>query len=427
MNPTHPDIKSSSAAANFWQWLTVLIFFLLPLQTQYIFRRGLLNGGPWEWGTLRLYVVQILIVAAALTAALISKKFRAQFNRPALLLFCALLFISILWAPEKQVAFAAAFSAGVAVALFLLARGLTINPVYARTAFIVGVILESLLAIYQTTVQKVVASTLLGIASHAPSVLGDAVVETAAGRWLRAYGGLPHPNIFGAFAAAALILLLAKRASFPKFFMPPAAAILTAGLFLSFSRSAWLAAALALVILMGRVVMRRVVAAGFWPMFTMIILTVLTLGIIFRSALISRFNFSGTTATETISSSERTLYKHDARKLIREQPFFGVGIGNMTYSAWLKDSSRYSFLYQPVHNIFYLITAEIGLVGLIIWLIAIWREIKIVRQGSDRLTLIILILPLAIFDHYLWTAWVGLILFWGLLALWREDRPQYSP
>ena len=39
-----------------------LLAFLLPWQTRYIFHYGTLNGGDWEYGTIALYAIDILIV-----------------------------------------------------------------------------------------------------------------------------------------------------------------------------------------------------------------------------------------------------------------------------------------------------------------------------------------------------------------------------
>jgi hypothetical protein len=82
-------------------------------------------------------------------------------------------------------------------------------------------------------------------------VAPDGFVE----RWLRAYGSLDHPNIFGGVMAITLILAswlwLFRKDAKNKFeggILIISIAILTAGTIVSFSRASWIAAGIGLVI-----------------------------------------------------------------------------------------------------------------------------------------------------------------------------------
>src|SRR3989338_7105988 len=89
-----------------------LVFaFLLPWQTRLILKQGEVNGAPWEYGTFSIYLTEALlwvILLITLVWALRTKfkifDFRFQIFFPIVGLFFFSL-ISILWAPDKLVAF----------------------------------------------------------------------------------------------------------------------------------------------------------------------------------------------------------------------------------------------------------------------------------------------------------------------------------
>ena len=99
---------------------------------------------------------------------------------------------------------------------FLLGVGffwLTISANYSRIkliyAFLAGVFLQAVLGIWQFLFQSSFACKYLGLASHNPADLGVSVVETLSGqRWLRAYGGLDHPNMLGGLLTVGIILII---------------------------------------------------------------------------------------------------------------------------------------------------------------------------------------------------------------------------
>ena len=69
------------------------------------------------------------------------------------------------------------------------------------TWFVISLLPHAFLGIWQYASQEIVAMTWFGIAAQDPSVAGVSVVEAGPMRVLRAYGGFPHPNIFGGWLA----------------------------------------------------------------------------------------------------------------------------------------------------------------------------------------------------------------------------------
>jgi len=84
-------------------------------------------------------------------------------------------------------------------------------------------------------------------------------------------------------------------------------------------------------------------------------------------------------------------------------------------------------LYQPVHNIYLLIYSEIGIVGIALFILflALLLYDFYFRLGFKKLyhfsfgLIIVAVLIVGLFDHFLWTIQSGRFLFWltlGLLA-----------
>jgi O-antigen ligase len=118
---------------------------------------------------------------------------------------------------------------------------------------------------------------------------------------------------------------------------------------------------------------------------------------------------------EIKSISERQEQAVEAEAIIKDNLYFGVGIGN--YSLALKDYYPNKDIYelQPVHNSFLLLIAEIGLFGLIsfllffIYLFAIAYSRKQVLYISLWLALLIIMLA----EHWL----ISLHFGWLIMAL----------
>ena len=78
---------------------------------------------------------------------------------------------------------------------------------------------------------------------------------------------------------------------------------------------------------------------------------------------------------------------------------------------------------EPVHNVFLLITAEIGIVGLILIIgLFISITIKICKAHSPQAILASATLTglgvISLFDHYLWTLAPGRMILGLALGLW---------
>ena len=244
--------------------------------------------------------------------------------------------------------------------------------------------------------------------------------------FLRAYGTLPHPNILGGFT---LICLAGPMALFLRKEKPNPFALLllllgSPLLAFTFSRSAWIATAVFLLVLICK--------SKFFnqkKVFIAFIFTIISFGLTLyplRQLFINRTT-SPTTATEKFSLTGRVWLSEQAATLIREHPLLGVGAGSFIIQ--LADRAGEFNFVEPVHNIPLLVASELGILGFIL-LLAIFLSIaKSFYQNKNSKTIIIgaLLAGLAVislFDHYLWTLAPGRLMLGFVLGLWEGQTAR---
>lgn len=400
----------SAARLSRWTltWGVPALVFLIPWGARLIFFTGRVDGQPIEALTLSLFAIETLVFVAAAVAvpSIVSRPHERQRWEFFFLAFMAWVFLSLLWAPAPTLALQAAVRVLMAALLFLLVRSCP-DRERVINVFLLSVLCQATLGLFQFFQQHVDASTLLGVAAQ--SALGpSAVVESVVGRLLRAYGTLPHPNIFGGFMAVGLVVsLFPARGRVAYLLRTGAAPLLAAGLFVSFSRSAWLAAAAGIVAIIVSVAFRQV---PWRPVLLRVGAACLVAGLF--AVLYLPFVNARVTATgrlEARSINERLLALEQSRDLLLDRPLIGVGIGQ-TIPALLAKGGGYPPLLEPPHAAPAVLLVELGIVG---FLLALFLLLRFVPRGSvpspEAMALAAAYLPLALLDHYLITTVPGLL------------------
>jgi len=240
----------------------------------------------------------------------------------------------------------------------------------------------------------------------------NVVVDFLGIRRLRAYGLTSHPNLLGAWAVFSTFLLALSRP--PWSFLAIILGILLA--LLTFSKTALLMLAVALVAfgLGGR---KR---AGIWGVALVVFLLTLWPG------WQSRFNFS--LAKEQRSIEERVSGSYEALGIIKESLPWGVGGGSyVAHLSQIKPGGA-PWDYQPVHNLFLLSTAELGVFGMLWWFLLIGAGAFLAwRSKCSLLAWVwgILVLIPALSDHFFWSMQEGrllLMLVLGVAFSWLLKR-----
>ncbi len=417
------------------------IYFLaliLPFQTRLIIRRGEVGGGFSEYQTIGLYVVDIFLIAllALFFFYFLSQIRRAQKDDLKIAgiwwIWAGLdlmAFISIWLSPDKILAAYkyVVFLAG--IGLFFLVWRASFDKIKFVYFLLLGFVFQAVLGIIQFLNQYGFANKYLGLAEHNPKNLGVSVVETVGGdglarRWLRAYGGLEHPNILGGILAIGIILVLVlfirknyffgKRRNYWGEYL--ILFLLSAGLFFTFSRAAWLSLGMGIAVLSGAFIFKRkwVYLKILGKALGFLAVLVLVFGLSYKSLVFTRL--TGETQLERKSNQERIDSLKEARGLIKENWFLGAGIGNYTRVLAEEKEGHPSWFYQPVHNTFLLVWSEVGIAGLFFYLLLffylVWRSLK--RGNFLNLALLTSLLVLMMFDHWWWSLHFG-ILFWALI------------
>jgi hypothetical protein len=118
------------------------------------------------------------------------------------------------------------------------------------------------------------------------------------------------------------------------------------------------------------------------------------------------------------SLSDRLFYFGYLDRIVLQNPFTGVGLGGFIPSLGklLPGSFITPSKLQPIHNLFYLMFAEIGIIGTLLLTISLLKK-WVIKAISNPLVLGLLALVIftGTFDHYTWTLPQNKLIF--LLAL----------
>lgn len=250
------------------------------------------------------------------------------------------------------------------------------RPNVSRVAYYlsVGVVYSSILAISQFVLQRSLGLWIFGERTFAFDTPG--IARMSWGRqFLRPYATFPHPNVLGGFLAAMVPLLIFKRS---------VGVLAIIALFLTFSRSAWLALVIGIAIAKKKV-----------------FLPILLLFFIFT------FTFNAHEESVTL----RQELNSAAIATWQTSPLLGVGLGNFLVELPKHLVSREVYFLQPVHNIYLLILAETGIVGLGIFIWVIFCSLKKFKPA------LFILLLLGLVDHYPITLQQGQLLLAILLVL----------
>ncbi|MBU4216424.1 O-antigen ligase family protein [Candidatus Parcubacteria bacterium] len=432
--------------------LIYAVAFFLPLQTRWIIKAGEINGGYSEYKTMSLYGIDILILVLLAVFVFYSfkkeKTVKVPFMKNALLSLVGglefIVFMSIFAGFDSHIALFLYGRFLLAIGLFFVLVKFPIEKVRVIFWLAMGIFAQAALAIWQFLSQSSFAYKWLGLASHNPSDAGVSVVEVLGGdgiwqRWLRAYGGQDHPNILGGLLVVGILFLLfayiktlnKEENIANKIFLLFSFLYFTSllALFFTFSRTAWLGLALGVATMLAVAVVKKNLLV-----YLQVLKIILFSGILFavfysQFGLLVDDRLFGNTRLENISSSERSGLISDSIGIIKEKWFFGVGLGNYTLAEKAKIPDQVNWFYQPVHNSFLLVWAEVGLFGFILFISLlqfIFGELfERAKRNQVDLYQIGIFLPLIfmmMFDHWWWSLHMGVILFWFALGMLHKNE-----
>jgi len=446
-------------------WGLYFFTFLIPWQARYFISRATIGGQEWEYGSLSIYLTEVLLLILVIFAFIAHRsntqeewhyKGRRAMNVFLLPWFLLIAVIVLSFFSENsQIAWMATWRLFEGVALLYILNELTYSIHTLAWWFTGSAVIQSIMAMVQYFSQQIGGSSLLGMAAKLPGVAGVSVVETAGERFLRAYGTFPHPNILAAFISLALIfslgLLFAFRNKWERYYVLAVTPILSLGLMLTFSRTGALFMAIALSVIFIYLVTNKMQAlfklACRW-------LIVFILPILIFAALNQNIFFDhylSPSIAGSASVTDRLSQYQEARLLIADNWLKGVGMGNYTYAISKLHPDLGGASLQPVHNILLLSLVELGVFGAAIFISLLIEIVKIILRfkanysqemlvlfnqfehgktlyDKDYGTITIWYVALCgmmigllcwfFFDHFFWTLYSGIIMFWFTLGVW---------
>jgi len=431
----------------------ILFFYLfllsIPLQARLVFFSA---GSFNEYTSYFLYVSDTLLIITLISWFVKRLYFRAEkvsretshkrsliIGHWSLVIVVAWSFLSLLWAENLGIGLFRAVKLAEFTLLFLF---ILYNIRTQRRLFWTVLCLtatgffQAIIGIWQYLIQHSIGLKWLGETILSPDMPGVAKIVVGGEKIMRAYGTFPHPNVFAGFLllsiTCGLLLLFRKKRIWTQVFFSFLVSLQIIAFILTFSRTAWVAGLiLCCFITLIFYWRRKKLMKSLKLAFLAIILVILVSGAMFWPQIASRFSLEGQ------ALEERGLYNNIALSMIKKSPLLGVGMGN--FVARIGDFSHINlenWQYQPVHNIYFLILAELGIIGLVLFIFLIFNVLKgawfsqksldVSRETSGNSLFIIhyslfivLIgfLFIGFFDHYFWTLQQGGLMFWLVLGI----------
>lgn len=272
----------------------------------------------------------------------------------------------------------------------------------------------------------------LGERSFTAASPGIAKAEIFGQLILRPYATFPHPNLLAGFIALLLPLLLLQFArakeKYHRLVYQLIIALFLLILFLTLSR-------LGIIVgVTGFVIAAFVIGYKNKEEKKQMQRQVFLLGLflfLFAVGLFGRFTGLLTGTEETIVQRKELVLA--SIQMINQNLVFGIGLNNFLPN--LTFFCQYCWqqgFYQPVHNLFLLISAETGVVGLIvliyIMLKALHNNLSKIKTSQEILLLLcwLQITALSLFDHYFYTLQQGQLLFVVLISFMMKKKRDYE-
>jgi len=311
---------------------------------------------------------------------------------------------------------------------FLIKNKAKINPELIEKSVLATLFFQSSVAIYQYVNQKTLIGYYLLGEPNLNNYIGVSKSELFGIEKILPYGTTAHPNVLGGFLALYLLYLFSKTGWKSKLEFNNTIFIMTQSLILC----------LAIVALF--------LTQSVTAIFTFILgscfifyqkysnktkkylqknlnlrnIALLTLGFIFLSVI--SVNLLSKAYPKDQSLNRRNYLNVAALKMAQNNILVGVGLGNFTSKVeYYSNNSEVVRFVQPSHNIVLLFFAETGILGLVVLGTSIYKmyfknkasnfyHLKILQEKRKNWWLIIVLLPIALLDHYFLTLNAGMLL-----------------
>lgn len=327
---------------------------------------------------------------------------------------------------------------GAGVLVWWLFRSGIVTVRGIMTALALSAVLQSVVAFLQFVSQKSVGLWFLGeTVALGPETAGVAAITVDGVQFLRAYGTLPHANILAGFLAIGFValgyLFFRSENMRTRALVFSGVVAVELGLLLTFSRSGWIVATAAIIGVVALGLLRseyrkKAYELGFGVLLSLVVLIGVLQFLVFPRAQLS---------ADDGPVQDRWRYNEMGVSLIAARPL-GVGIGNQLFYSYDRGIFDAYGLpargqWQPIHNLYLLMASEIGIAGLIVFLIFILTLfiencpdfVADSRRGRRKLNIenstvalmLFTLLLFGLFDHFLWDLQAGRLMLWVVIGM----------
>ncbi len=427
------------------QWLRVALLalaFSIPLGTKkflFSFTTPFSNFYTSEYTAAFLFAVDALLILGVAGSFFMFPKLRDAMRdtRAPFLALSALLLLSALslwFAPYLSFgvyAFTRLFGAViVGVLMWIGIRNGAVTPREPMGALGTSAALQAVIALFQFGLQKSVGLWWLGeTVALGPETPGIANVIANGVPFLRAYGTLPHANILAGFLVLGVLalsyLFLTSERMKARYMAATGLVLVVGGLVVTFSRSGWIVAACALALFALALYGRGIT---FWRTVSWVLIMACAAAMFLASLWFVVMPRADLNVDES-PVRDRWVMNEMGLALIAERPE-GVGIGNQLFVSYDEGAFHKFGLtargqWQPIHNIYLLIAAETGVLGLVAFLACIgvaifWGRRRFGEWSMEMRTVVVMLLSLllfGLFDHFLWDLHAGRLMLWVVLGI----------
>lgn len=394
-----------------FSWLsTALIFFtfsnlFLVLDESW----GYVNGLRVDYLLPKIFLTDLLLLPViAIGLWLQGDSVIRWMNRAKILLLVALLVaLTQVFATYPQTSFFTVIK-GIELGLLfivLVANRTLLKRQHLTWALSLSIVLQAVLGWYQFMFQHSAAPYwLLGESSLNSSALGLARTSFGGEERLLAYGSTAHPNILAGVSVLffLLVVLLDNKRKNIWLVLP-----VISTLFITQSISAL--AALLIGLLFN---FKKTVFSSASLLKTLLFLTIVT-PFFWRTA---------ESLFDNPSITRRAELHHAAVSMVVNKPLLGVGLNNFTVvlEEYLSKQEFVRFI-QPAHNSLWLLSAETGVLGLLL----LWLIVKNMTRHLRFTPVILALVPLLSIDHYMTTTQTGLLALVLFTALSSEKTSRH--
>ena len=270
-----------------------------------------------------------------------------------------------------------------------------------------GIISQGVLGTIQFLRGSSIGLTLFGESQVVSGMQGSSFVELGEQLFLRAYGTFPHPNLLGGYFLLVFLFLIVLEKHLNrkrKYFVYILLVLILIFALFTFSRIILLLLLLSLILFLCSK-FRLVKNVNLYS---------------FTSTLLSE-RFANLLISKDNSLVDRLNLFRASIHVLKENILFGTGIGSYVQAMGenVPRTAKGILLLQPVHNIFVLLLAELGIVGFFATVLFVFKlfVLNVKKITIYSILILLCVFVIGMFDHYLVSLPQGLILLVLFLLL----------